>query len=118
MKSKTINVNSSTELRTKIQEAITTDFQPTLAIIFNSIQHKIEEIQSVCNQLDIDMVGCTTAGEIVDNELLEESIAVLLMDMNRDYYTIKRLNTMIYRTKMLLILGKKWAKYMKMLVFY
>jgi hypothetical protein len=89
MQSKTIHADSNSELLSKIQETISSDFQPTLAIVFNSIQNSIEEIQTVFNQFNIDMVGCTTAGEIANNQLLEESVVILLMDMNRHFYTIK-----------------------------
>lgn len=88
MQSKTIHVNSNTELLSTMQTAITRDFQPTLGIVFNSIQNNIAEIQTIFNQFNIDMVGCTTAGEIIDNRLLEASVVILLMDMNRDFYTI------------------------------
>lgn len=88
MKSITIHVSTHEALASKINNSITPDFQPTLGIVFNSIQNSVEVIQKAFNQFNIDMVGCTTAGEIVDNQLLEESIVVLLMDMNRDFYTI------------------------------
>lgn len=88
MQSKTIHANSNTELLSTMQTAITPNFQPTLGIVFNSIQNNIAEIQAVFNQFNIDMVGCTTAGEIIDNQLLEASVVILLMDMNRDFYTI------------------------------
>jgi hypothetical protein len=92
MKSKTITIASNDELRSKVNEAITENFQPTLAIVFNSLKNNIEEIQALFNDKGIDLIGCTTAGEIVNAELFEESVAILLMDINRDFYTIKQTN--------------------------
>lgn len=87
MQSHTLQATSISE----VQDAFANfsgDFQPTLGIVFSSIKQNVEDIISLFNQYNIDMVGCTTAGEIVDNELIEESIAILLMDMNRDFYSI------------------------------
>lgn len=88
MKSLTIHLNDSKTLISELSKSITTDFQPTLGIVFSSIKHNIPDIQNAFNHLNIDLVGCSTAGEIINNQLLEESIVILLMDMNPDFYSI------------------------------
>lgn len=88
MKSKTIQSTTLEELKQQIRVIISTDFQPTLALSFTSIKSDITQLQEIFQGFNIDMVGCTTAGEIIDNELLEGSTVVLLLDMNRDYYQI------------------------------
>ncbi len=89
MKSKSLQCKSVAQLQQALQASISTDFQPTLAIVFSSLKYNFKELNEVFVSSGIDMLGCSTAGEIVDNELCEDSIAVLLMDMKKEYYTIK-----------------------------
>ncbi len=92
MNSKTLQATSISILEQKINQVISTEFQPTIGIVFNSIEQDIAGIQSIFKRHNIDLVGCTTAGEIIDDELLEETTAVLLLDMNREHYVIKTLD--------------------------
>ena len=61
---------------------------PTLGLVFCSAAHSVAGIRQIFAERNIDLVGCTTAGEIVDQRLYENSIAVLLMDLSPDYYHI------------------------------
>ncbi len=92
MKSQTLHVTSTTTLKEELQSLITQDFKPTLAIVFNSVNANISEIQVVFNDFKIDVIGCTTAGEIADEKLLENSIVALLLDINPDYYQVEMFN--------------------------
>ena len=89
MKSKSLQCKSILQLHQQISACIETEFKPTLAIVFSSPKHNLTDLIKVLDDKDIDFVGCSTAGEIVDKELIEESIVVLLLDMNREYYRIK-----------------------------
>ena len=60
-----------------------------MAIVFTSLKYDLKELNKLFVENGIDLLGCTTAGEIVDNQLVEDSIAVLLMDMPRDHYSIQ-----------------------------
>ncbi len=75
------------QLRTTLAKA-KVRHSPTLGIVFCSSQYDVQAIQTVFRDIDIDLVGCTTAGEIVDTGLYENSIAVLLLDINPAYYHI------------------------------
>lgn len=88
MNSKTLQATSTAELNQKLTASINDNFKPTLGLVFNSIEKDIHSIQTVFNSFNIEIVGCTTAGEIIDHELLEESIVVLLLDINPNYYKI------------------------------
>ena len=61
---------------------------PSLGIVFCSPNYDVDEIRTAFSELGIDLVGCTTAGEIVDTALYENSIAVLLLDLDPAYYHI------------------------------
>jgi hypothetical protein len=76
------------ELRAEVSKTSERSFVPTLGIVFSSITKDIAAIQSVFAAFNISLLGCTTAGEIADDQLFEESIAVLLFDLNRDYFQI------------------------------
>ena len=52
------------------------------------IIENITPILSIFTAVNIDLIGCTTAGEIVDDQLYDNSIAVFLMDIARSNYKI------------------------------
>lgn len=65
-----------------------TDKKPTVGMVFCSARHDVDRIRALFNEHDIDLIGCTTAGEIVDVHLYENSIAVLLLDLPADAYFV------------------------------
>ena len=62
---------------------------PTIGMVFCSARHSVDRIRAIFGEHQIDLIGCTTAGEIVDDHLYEDSIAVLLMDLTPSSYLIK-----------------------------
>lgn len=78
------------ELERALNE-ISAESTPTLAMVFCSVQHDLARIRALFVEHSIDLIGCTTAGEIVDDCLYEESIAVLLLDLARDTYLVETL---------------------------
>ena len=89
MQSKSIQCQSTAQLKAQIGQSITEQFQPTLALAFCSRNFDLDIVCQIFTENNIDMVGCSTAGEIVNDQLLEDTIAVLLMDMNREYFAIQ-----------------------------
>ncbi|KAA3638419.1 MAG: hypothetical protein DWQ02_05165 [Bacteroidetes bacterium] len=88
MKVTSLLCNDTEELREKLTRVSAEGYNPTLAIVFSSINQDIAAIQAIFSHYEIDLLGCTTAGEIVDDGLYEESIAVLLFDINKDYFRV------------------------------
>ncbi|MEZ4888623.1 MAG: FIST N-terminal domain-containing protein [Chitinophagales bacterium] len=88
MKVKTIHGYSIAEITNGLEKLLQSEFQPTLAFVFTSVAYNIEELSNVFTQKEIDIVGSTTSGEFIDDEVFEKSIVVMLMDINRDYYRI------------------------------
>lgn len=68
------------DLMVKVEACINHQFQPTLAIVFCSIEQDISAIQSVCQQKKIPCLGCTTAGEICDDSFFDQAIVCMLLD--------------------------------------
>ena len=89
MKSKSLQCTSLSSLKMSLQHTIHQEFRPTLAIVFTSLKYDLKELNELFVEQGIDLLGCTTAGEIVDSHLVEDSVVVLLMDMDRDHYSIQ-----------------------------
>ena len=88
MKSKSLQVSSVEDLQVELPKIINKTFQPTLAIIFSSIKHDTGQISSVLSTFNVDVIGCTTAGEICNHEIQNESISILFMDMKQEFYRV------------------------------
>jgi len=88
MKVASLHCSSTEQLKAELNGVIASQFVPTLALVFTSTQHDTAAITTIFTALNINVVGCTTAGEIVDNELLEGTIAVFLMDIKQQHYKI------------------------------
>ncbi len=63
---------------------------PTLAIVFSSVAHNLEEIGALFAKHNIEVFGASSSGEITNDEVHEGSIVAMLLDISRDSY---RLNT-------------------------
>lgn len=68
------------ELEVKVDACINRQFQPTLAILFCSIEQDISAIQSIFQKKHFPCIGCTTAGEICDGDFYDQAIVCLLID--------------------------------------
>lgn len=65
-------------------------FKPNLAIVFGSSRFEMNAISALFNQMDIDVVGASTAGEIMNDAVHDGIITGLLIEVNKDYYAIYR----------------------------
>lgn len=88
MKAHSFYCQSPSQLKSQVLFQQRNHFQPKLAIVFCSISQDIDAIRSIFNELEMDVIGCTTAGEIVDANLYEKSIAVMLLSIDAKYYKI------------------------------
>lgn len=88
MKAKSIKGNSPEEIQSALQQAMADGFKPTLAIAFISIKQDRKSLCKVFDEKGISIFGATTNGEFIDEETGSGSIAILLLDMSRDYFSI------------------------------
>jgi hypothetical protein len=88
MKAKSIKGKSSEEIKSALAESIADGFQPTLAVVFLSMKQNQNDVKKILDDQGITIFGTTTNGEFIDEELGKESIAMLLMDISRDYFKI------------------------------
>ncbi len=88
MKAKTIKGNSLEEIELQINESISASFNPSLAILFMSIQL---DNKKVCDFLDakgVAIFGASTAGEFIDGEIGQGSIVIMLLDMDPAFFKV------------------------------
>lgn len=93
MIAKSIKGKSSEEIKAALQEIMSDSFCPTLAIVFLSVKQDREAISKLLDDKAIQIFGATTAGEFIDGEIESGSIAILLLDMNPDYFRIEFVET-------------------------
>ena len=88
MKAKSIKGKSPNEIGESLKKSMADGFKPTLAIIFISIKQDRVAICKLMDEKNISVYGATTNGEFIDEEIGKESIAILLLDINSEYFNI------------------------------
>ncbi|MBY0477235.1 MAG: FIST C-terminal domain-containing protein [Chitinophagaceae bacterium] len=88
MKAKNIFGASINEIKSKFAKATADGFTPTLAIVFCSITQNRTELVDFFNEKKVEIFGSTTAGEIIDSEVIEQSTVVMLLDINSTHYKL------------------------------
>ena len=88
MKAKSINGTSIEEIKTALEVSMSDGFRPTLAIALVSIHQNRMEIAKLLGDADIRVFGATTNGSFIDENVDREGAAIMLIDLNPDYFTI------------------------------
>jgi len=88
MKAISFFVDSVSEVQLKIEDISSNQFKPNLAIVFASIKHDLQELSKIFYNLNIDLIGCSSSGEIINETITDEGISILVLDMHKDYYKI------------------------------
>ncbi|HNA92027.1 MAG TPA: hypothetical protein PKZ71_07235, partial [Chitinophagaceae bacterium] len=88
MKAKSIHGKSAAEILTALEKAISDRFNPSLAIVFISIKQDRKAVADLLHQNGMDVFGATSCGEFIDGQQSEGEIAILLLDISKDAYTI------------------------------
>ncbi len=88
MKAKSIKGKSPADIQTALQQCITADFKPTLAIVFMSIKLDLDAVCALLDQQGIQVFGATSSGEFISSEIEEESIVIMLLDIPTDCFRL------------------------------
>lgn len=88
MKAISVACQGVPQLKEQMNSIVSSEFRPTLAIVFSSVSHDLDQISQIFTQYEIELFGCTTAGEIVDNELLSDSISIMLLEIDKQHFKI------------------------------
>lgn len=81
----TVSSKNVADFKQRLHHRKEAGFNPNFSILFCSPKQPITEVQELMNQHQINFIGCTTAGEIVDDMILQESIVALLFEINPKY---------------------------------
>ncbi|PVW16489.1 FIST signal transduction protein [Marixanthomonas spongiae] len=93
MKAIAIKGKSTKDIEASLAQCMADGFVPNLAIVFTSIKQDWQAVSAVLNQRNITIFGATTAGEFIDGDIQEGSIALMLLDIDPAYFTLKFLET-------------------------
>lgn len=88
MHAKTIIGINQEDIQVALKESLSDGFKPTLAIVFISVKQDREAICSILHKEGIQIFGSTTSGEFISSEISEGGIAIMLLDINPDYFKI------------------------------
>lgn len=88
MQAKSIKGKSPEEIQSELLESISDGFKPTLAIVFISIKQNREAVCEMLHNKGIDIIGATSSGEFINGHESEGEIVMILMDINRNNYSI------------------------------
>lgn len=88
MKAKSISGKSVMEIQTALSQSMNDGFQPTLSIVFISIKQDRDSVCRLLNEQEVDVIGATSSGEFIDNHQSEGEMAILLLDIPKEFYTI------------------------------
>jgi len=88
MKAKSIKGTSTEEINSALEDSLSDNFKPTLAIAFISIKQNRKAICEILSEQRIDILGATSCGEFIDGNQDEGSAVILLLDISKEYYSI------------------------------
>ncbi|MDO8899305.1 MAG: FIST N-terminal domain-containing protein [Bacteroidales bacterium] len=88
MKAKSIHGKSTEEIIAALQQSMSDGFKPTLAIVFISVKQDRKTICKLLVNNDINILGATSCGEFIDGHQSKGEIAILLLDLSREAYSI------------------------------
>jgi len=89
VKSKSIKGASPDEIKSALQHATADGFKPTLAVVFLSVKQDRDAIIKMFDKAGIVVFGVTTNGEFTGEGITEKSVAILLLDIKPDHFTIQ-----------------------------
>ncbi|NQV74004.1 FIST C-terminal domain-containing protein [bacterium] len=82
MKAKSFQADSVEATQRELQKAMSDDFRPTVAFVFVAVSWDRTALRAVFEEHGISIFGCTTFGEFIDGAYGQDTVAVLLLDMN------------------------------------
>ncbi len=93
MQAKTISGKNTAEIQSALTQCLSGGYAPTLAIVFMSYTQDIAGISALLHDHGMQVFGATSSGEFIDKNILEGSIAVMLLDMHPGYFKLAFLDT-------------------------
>ena len=92
MKTTSISATSIEQLNTLLQDTITNHFQPTVAIAFSDPDFELGKTTQLFKKHGIQLIGCSSSGEICNDKFVERTFSALLMNMSTDDFHVTYIN--------------------------
>ena len=89
MKAKSLFLKHTSLLEDHLLNYLKDGYKPTLAIVFCSPKQPFEDMIRLFDSYNIDLFGCTTAGEITDESIAEGAVTCLFLDIPKKHYSIQ-----------------------------
>lgn len=88
MKAKSIHGSTVSNIDKALVNALADGFKPTVAIVFISVKQDRKAICELLDAKNIDVFGATSCGEFINGHQSEGEIAILLLELAKEHYTI------------------------------
>ncbi|MFC0605053.1 FIST signal transduction protein [Winogradskyella pulchriflava] len=88
MKSKSISGKSTEDIKKKLEDSLTDGFAPTIALVFISVKQDRKAICELLDSKNMDVFGATSCGEFINGHQTEGEIAILLLELAKEHYTV------------------------------
>jgi len=88
MKPAVFSVTSVEEIGPHLQSVQEEGMAPTLAFVFSSVVHNLEDLKAEFAKYNIEVFGASSSGEITNDEAHEDAIAVMLLDISREAFRL------------------------------
>ncbi|MCS5491318.1 FIST signal transduction protein [Algoriphagus limi] len=88
MKAKSIFGKTPEEIQKALEASLADGFNPSIAVVFISVKQDRNAVCEILSHQDIDVFGATSCGEFVNGHQSSGEIAILLMDLAREAYSI------------------------------
>ncbi len=85
---KSFNASSIEALESQLSDLCADGFKPTVAIAFSSLTFDFQLVSKAFDRHSIAVFGCSTAGEILNDEVYDNVTVGLLMDIDPQYFSI------------------------------
>ena len=88
MKTKVFFVNSVEQIEPHLQSVQQDGLSPNLAIVLSFVVHYFEKLMAIFSKNNIYVFCSSSCGEIINDEVHEESIVVMLFEISREAYRV------------------------------
>ena len=88
MKAKSIKGFSPQEIQKYLEESMADGFNPTLAVVFLSVEQDRKTICEVLNEKGLVVFGATTCGEFIDGQFSNGGTAILLLEISSGLFSL------------------------------
>lgn len=88
MKARSIKGKTTAEIKTILEANMADGFQPTLAIVFIEADNEREAIAKLLSEKNIAIFGCSTGSNFTDGEIENDTIVIMLLDVNPSFFKV------------------------------